>query len=248
MRNVFQLNWINLVAYVVIEQLFLATFRRLDYRLVGYIPLIASAAEVWMQRNQAALITAEQKEVTSFGVKRVMIDFLNLETVVQTVVDAAINVAVLVLAINISNPARPNLPLFEFGSLSVIFGGYALLEYGHSAEYPIKAFLFTGSWEQARLLSSFLFLRIAAGALLQAIVFQVSKQSELRIEILRSNCDLDLEKLSLEAKPKPKFAANVNVALILFGAAVTVATGVVGVIFVALVKTRDAFAVYVDRS
>ena len=83
---------------------------------------------------------------------------------------------------------------------------------------------------------------------MQAIVFQVSKQSELRIGILRSNCDLDLEKLSFEAKPKPKFAANVNVALILFGAAVTVATGVVGVIFVALVKTRDAFAVYVDRS
>ncbi|KAE9362682.1 hypothetical protein N431DRAFT_499329 [Stipitochalara longipes BDJ] len=229
MRNIVELNWINLAAYVMIEQLFLATFRRLDFRFLGYIPMVTAVAQLLMQRNQTAYLRADQTGL-----------------LLPTVVDAATNVAVLVLVINLSNPARPNLPLFEFLSLWAAFCRYAGEARMPPSEYPIKAVLFSGTWEQARLLSSFLFLRIAAGALLQAIVITVSQQSELRIGIPRSNCNLDLDEPSFdtkgETKPKPKFAANVNVALILVGAAVTLVTAAIGGVFVVLVKTRDAFA------
>jgi len=61
MRYVVELNWINLVAYFVIEQLFLATFRRLDLRLAGYISMAVVLAHIWIQRDQKALLIAEQK-------------------------------------------------------------------------------------------------------------------------------------------------------------------------------------------
>jgi len=151
-----------------------------------------------------------------------------------------------VLAIHLSNPARSNLPVLEYGSLFVVSCGYAWLKLIPFADYPIKAVFSTGTWEQIRLLSSFLFLRIAAGGLLQAIVLTVSKDSELRIGILRSNCDLDLDEPNFdakdEAKPKPRFSVNVNISLILAGAALIVAIGVLGGVFVVSAKTRDAFA------
>jgi hypothetical protein len=87
----------------------------------------------------------------------------------------------------------------------------------------------------------------AAGGPLQAIVLTFSEQSELRIGILRSNCNLDLDEPSSDSKgdvkPKTKFAVHVNVALILGGAATILAAGLAGGVFVALVKTRDALAV-----
>jgi hypothetical protein len=163
------------------------------------------------------------------------------------VIDAATNVAVLVLAINLSNPARPNLPIFEYASLQVIFGSYALLKWVPPVEYPIKVVFVSGTWEQVRLLTSILFLRIATGGLLQAIVLTFSEQSELRIGIIRSKCNLDLDEPSSDSKgdvkPKKKFAVHINVALILGGAATILAAGLAGGLFVALVKARDAFAV-----
>jgi hypothetical protein len=130
------------------------------------------------------------------------------------VIDAATNVAVLVLAINLSNPARPNLPIFEYASLQVIFGSYALLKWVPPVEYPFKVVFVSGTWEQVRLLTSVLSLRIATGGLLQAIVLTFSEQSELRIGILRSNCNLDLDEPSSDSKsdvkPKKKFAVNIN--------------------------------------
>ena len=65
-------------------------------------------------------------------------------------IDAASNVAVLVLAINLSNPARPNLPPFELTSLQVVFMSYALLDWTPPAEYPVEAILFSGTWEQVQ--------------------------------------------------------------------------------------------------
>lgn len=66
---------------------------------------------------------------------------------------------------------------------------------------------------------SFLSLRLAAGGLLQAIVLAVSEQWDLRIGILRSQCNLDLDEpgsdLKGEDKPGKKFVVNVNVAMIL---------------------------------
>lgn len=68
---------------------------------------------------------------------------------------------------------------------------------------------------------SFLSLRLAAGGLLQAIVLTASEQWDLRIGILRSRCNLDLDEpgsdLKGEDKPGKKFAVNVNIAMILAG-------------------------------
>jgi hypothetical protein len=68
---------------------------------------------------------------------------------------------------------------------------------------------------------SFLSLRLAAGGLLQAIVLTVSEQWDLRIGILHSRCNLDLDEpgsdLKGEDKPGKKFAVNVNIAIILAG-------------------------------
>ena len=165
----------------------------------------------------------------------------------EIVIDAATNVAVLVLAINLSNPARPNLPIFEYASLQVIFGSYALLKWVPPVEYPFKVVFVSGTWEQVRLLTSVLFLRIATGGLLQAIVLTFSEQSELRIGIIRSKSNLDLDEPSSDSKgdvkPRKKFAVHINVALIFGGAATILAAGLAGGVFVALVKARDAFAV-----
>ena len=94
-------------------------------------------------------------------------------------------------------------------------------------------------------MTSFLSLRIAAGGLLQAIVLTISEQWDLRIGILRSRCNLDLDEPSVkgegDARPKPKFAANVNVSLILGGAAVVLASSVVGGLAVGVRKAREAF-------
>jgi hypothetical protein len=153
----------------------------------------------------------------------------------------------LVLAINLSSPTRPSVPIFEYASLQILFGTYVLLKWAPPAEYPFKAVLLSGTWEQVRLLISFLSLRIAAGALLQAIVLNISEQSELRIGILRSNCNLDLDDPSFDskgnAKLRPRFAVNINISLILGLAATVLAISLVGAVFAALVKVRDALAV-----
>lgn len=160
--------------------------------------------------------------------------------------DAAINVAVLVLAINLPNPARPNFALVQLVSFAAVFGTYVLPVLAPSAEYPLRAVLISGTWEQVRLLTSFLFLRIAAGGLLQSIVLNVSQRGDWRIGILPSNCNLTLDDSSATPtsgpKPKNKFELNVSLGLILAGAATVLATGLVGGVFVALVKARDAFA------
>jgi hypothetical protein len=60
MKSVIALNWINLVAYVLIEQLFLATFRRLDFRVAGYISMGAALAQLQISKNQTALLKADE--------------------------------------------------------------------------------------------------------------------------------------------------------------------------------------------
>lgn len=253
MERIVDSSWPNLVAYVVIEQLFLTTFRRLDYRIAGLGPIFAAAIHLWL-RKQTAWVKA-----TEMGLLLPVLsqssdspETMNLCSTVgantdQVVLDAASNVAILVMAINFSNPALPGGEVpFEAASLLLVHTPYLLLDWASPAEYPSKAVLFSGTWEQVRLLISFLFLRIAAGGLLQAIVLTVSEQSELRIGIIRSNHSLDLDEPSLdekgEAKTEPKFALNVNVSLILASGASLLAAGLIGGVFVALVKTRDAFA------
>jgi hypothetical protein len=60
MKSVIDLNWPNLVAYVLIEQLFLATFRRLDFRIAGYISMVTALAQLQLRKNQTALLKAEE--------------------------------------------------------------------------------------------------------------------------------------------------------------------------------------------
>jgi hypothetical protein len=48
------------VAYVLIEQLFLATFRRLDFRIAGYISMVTALAQLQLRKNQTALLKAEK--------------------------------------------------------------------------------------------------------------------------------------------------------------------------------------------
>jgi hypothetical protein len=52
MKSIRELDWINLVAYVLIEQLFLASFLRLDPDVVGYVPVAVAAAKTWMRWTQ----------------------------------------------------------------------------------------------------------------------------------------------------------------------------------------------------
>jgi hypothetical protein len=77
-------------------------------------------------------------------------------------------------------------------------------------------------------------LRIAAGGLIQAIVLNISEQWDLRVGILRSRCNLDLDEPSSEdvkenAKPKLKFKLNVSVALIIVAAVAVVASACIAV-------------------
>ena len=134
--------------------------------------------------------------------------------------------------------------MFEFASLLVVFGSYVLPT--QPAEYPFKAVVSSGTWEQVRLLTSFLSLRITAGGLLQAIVLNVSQHWDLRIGILRSRCNLDLDEPSSEdvkgnAKPKPKFELNVSVALILAAAVAAMLSACIAVtnqVVVLVLKVR----------
>jgi hypothetical protein len=53
------LNWLNLVAYVIIEQLFLPSIRRLDYHFVGYIPAVAILTQIWLRKDEFAFFQAQ---------------------------------------------------------------------------------------------------------------------------------------------------------------------------------------------
>jgi len=58
-HSIDKLNWLNLVAYVIIEQLFLASFRRLDYHFVGYIPAVAILTQIWLRKDEFAFFQAQ---------------------------------------------------------------------------------------------------------------------------------------------------------------------------------------------
>jgi hypothetical protein len=60
MRSIVDLNWLNLVAYVLIEQLFLASFRRLDYRIVGYIPMVVALTQLGLRRDPFSFLQAQE--------------------------------------------------------------------------------------------------------------------------------------------------------------------------------------------
>jgi hypothetical protein len=231
MKSIVDLKWISLVAYVMIEQLFLATFRRFDFGNVVFWSLIASNAQLWLQFYYAPSLVLAQ----------------DMGLLLPVVVDAAVNVGVLVLAINLSSPALPkSKPFFEISALVMIAVSKVLILGRHSVDYPLKAVLSNGTWEQLRLLTSFLFLRISAGAPLQAIVLLISEHWELRIGVTRSGCNLDLDEpssgLKGEIKPQKNFAANVNLALILGGAGVVILAGVIGGGLFLVLKAIKAFA------
>jgi hypothetical protein len=162
------------------------------------------------------------------------------------VVDAAANVQVIVLGINLSNPTRPGPPLLKFAPLMLPFLFYLHATRKTPAEDPLRAVFISGTWEQVRLFTSFLFLRIAAGSFLQAIVLNVSEEGDWRIGVLRSSGSLDLDGPNPDVKgglkPKSKFQLNVSIALIAGGAVMILAAGIVVGVFVGLVKARDAFA------
>jgi hypothetical protein len=232
MKSIIELKWISLVAYVIIEQLFLATFRRLDSGTAVFWSLIASSSQLFLQIYQAPFLAQAQ----------------DMGLLLPVVVDAAVNVGVLVLAVNLSKPAHPNMPRFEISALILISSSTALILGRQSTDYPLKAAFLTGTWEQLRLLTSFLFLRISAGAPLQAIVLAVSEHWDVRIGILRSGYNLDLDEPGSSVKgveetnPPKKFAANVNLSLILGGAGVVVLAGVIGGGLAVVLKAMEAFA------
>lgn len=231
MKSIVDLKWISLVAYVIIEQLFLASFRRFDFGNAVFWSLIASNIQLWLQFYYAPSLVLAQ----------------DMGLLLPVVVDAAVNVGVLVLAIGLSGPAHPkSKPFFEISALVMIAVSKVLILGRHSADYPLKAVLSNGTWEQLRLLTSFLFLRVSAGAPLQAIVLLISEHWELRIGVMRSGCNLDFDEpsssLKGEIKPQKKFAANVNLALILGGAGVVILAGVIGGGFFLVLKAMEAFA------
>jgi hypothetical protein len=231
MKSIVELKWISLVAYVIIEQLFLATFRRFDFGYAVFWPLIASTTQLFLQMYQVPFLARAEE----------------LGLLLPVVVDAAINVGILVLAINLSNPSHPNLiSFFEIASLVLIAASNTLILWKPSTNYPLKAVLTTGTWEQVRLLTSFLFLRISAGSPLQAILLAVSKDWELRIGVQRSGFNLDMDEPSSDlkggTKTQKKFAVNLNLCLIIGGAVVVLAAGLIGGLYLVAVKASEAFA------
>jgi hypothetical protein len=60
MKSIVDLNWLNLVAYVAIEQLFLASFRRLDFRIVGCIPMVVALTELGLRRDPFTFLQAQE--------------------------------------------------------------------------------------------------------------------------------------------------------------------------------------------
>jgi hypothetical protein len=231
MRSIVELKWISLIAYVLIEQLFLATFRRLDFGTAVFWSLMASTTQLWLQMYQAPFLARAE----------------DLGLLLPIVVDAALNVGILILAINLSNPAHPqSIPFFEIASLVLIAATNTLILWKPESNYPLKAVFSTGTWEQVRLLTSFIFLRISAGAPLQAIIFAASKEWELRIGVQRSGCNLDLDEpsstLKEDVKPQKKFQVNVNLALIIGGTTVVLAAIIIGGVFLVGVKAVQAFA------
>lgn len=62
-HSIDKLDWLNLVAYVLIEQLFLASFRRLDYHFVGYIPAVAILTQIWLRKDEFAFFQAQDMEL-----------------------------------------------------------------------------------------------------------------------------------------------------------------------------------------
>lgn len=222
-------NWINLLTYVATEQLFVLTFRRLGARTTCFIGLASSSAYLYLSYHQAPVLALA-------GEKHLLLPI---------VLDAATNAATLIVA---SNIYREQSALNELSTLVHIgiFTTTRVVCYGAST--PVNMLFSTGTWEQTRLLCSYLVFRFTAGAPLQSLMIGVTHQNELVLKVAGAGewIEAGEEGLgdesypaekgveSVVAKRPLKAAANLNLLFILSAASIALPLGLIlGISFAA---------------
>lgn len=220
-------NWINLLTYVATEQLFVLTFRRLSARTTCLIGLASSSIYLYLSTYQAAVLALAQEK----------------HLLLPIVVDAATNAGALIAASKISDRTlyQEKFATNEIAALTNI-GVFTATRVAYSSTAtPFNMLLSTGTWEQARLLCSYLVFRFTAGAPLQSLMVGVTSQNELRLKVASAGDWIEAEEeyptenlypdekgieRALSKRPL-KAAANLNILFIMSAACIILPLGLI---------------------
>jgi len=212
-KYIVKCDWISLIVYIVIEQLLVLGYRRLaslGIRNFTACTICFTILQIWLQDSQGSPLAAA----------------LEKGLLLSVLLDAATNVGVLDIACSISHPFYPwSFPWIESSALVVIMGMQYFLGSMNSSTGPIIALLSSSATgEQIRLLTSFLALRLVAGAPIQSIVVGITDEWNLRVgvEKTKAGCSFEMgttnpesEKGGNSAQKPLKFIANLTLSLIM---------------------------------